>query len=101
MKHVRFYLEFLDKQTKKRSGRTNKGHSGNVFAAFDPLGDGSFCNPDHFNYEGLGAVGYEPNDGVASVAASREYIQDLCKRIPEHLAREIHPALFAVLDRPE
>ena len=97
MKDVRFCLEFPNRTTKKRSGREHRGHSGNVFAAFDTCGNGSFHNPFNGETEGLGAVYFEPNSPVAHTSADRVYFGQ-CKRIPEVLARKIHPALFERLD---
>ena len=97
MKDVRFYLEFPNRTTKKRSGKKHTGHSGNVFAAFDSCGNGSYCNPLNGETEGLGAVFFEPNSPVACTSADRAYFGQ-CKRIPEVLARTIHPRLFERLD---
>ena len=87
MKDVRFYLEFPTRTAKKRSGRQHIGHSGNVFAAVDSTG----------NMEGLGGIYEYANSPVGSTAASPAFLRQ-CKRIPEVLARTIHPALFERLD---
>lgn len=89
MKGVRFYLEHKSPAHKRRGE-----HEGNVFAAF-------VCNGRYNGlYEGLGAVYYHPNSVVASTSADiRGFLGRLCKRIPEKLAREIHPALFERLDK--
>jgi hypothetical protein len=94
MKDVRFYLEFPSHAAKKRSGKRNVGHSGNVFAAFN--------NPPNFvngTIEGLGSVFDYPNSPVACTAAAPDVMRGLYKRIPEGLARKIHPALFERLDK--
>jgi hypothetical protein len=102
MKDFRFYLEFPSASAKKRSGRQHAGHAGNIFAAIDTFGDNRFQYPDHKGIlmtEGLGAVFTWPNSPVASTQANvRGWLQPLCKRIPENLAREIHPVLFEHLD---
>lgn len=92
MKDVRFYLEFPSRAAKKRSGKSNTGHCGNVFAVFN-----NGLDPLTGYYEGIGAVLYAPNSPVASTATSREHLSE-CKRVPEALARKIHPALFVRLD---
>ncbi len=91
MKDTRFYLEFPNRRTKKLSGREHIGHSGNVFALF--LNDGYRHSP-----EGLGAIFKYANSPVASTGADWGWISEHCKRIPEAVAREIHPKLFERLD---
>lgn len=85
MKDVRFYLEFPDERTKRKSGRANHGHSGNVMALFEN------------RLEGLAALFEYSNSPVASTGTSRGYLRR-CKRIPEELARSVHPTLFDSLD---
>lgn len=101
MKGYRFYLEFPTAAAKKKSGKDHKGHSGNVFAAMDVMGDGFrpfYSAMEGFKYEGLGAVYAWPNSGVAGTSASLDYLRSRCKRIPERRAREIHPTLFLRID---
>lgn len=87
MKHVRFYLEHETARDKR-----NRKHNGNVIAVVpaNRCPDGAM--------EALGAVFFYPDSPVASTAASREYLSTKCRRIPERMAREIHPALFERLD---
>lgn len=94
MKDVRFYLEFPDRKTKKRSGREHKGHSGTVCALFYNNGrNGSG------NLEGLAGVFDDPNSPVACTGVNlSQYLWPQCKRISERVARTIHPALFTRLD---
>lgn len=91
MQGVRFYLEFPSPSAKKRSGKFHSGHSGNVFAAFTEYAQAGQC-------EGIGSVFADPNSPVAGTSASRGYLARECKRIPERIAREIHPRLFERLD---
>lgn len=95
MKDVRFYLEFPTITAKRKSGRENKGHSGTVFAAF--VDQTSYRSAGGYMQEGLSSVSALPNSGVAGTSASRDYLRQ-CKRIPERLARQIHPRLFERLD---
>jgi hypothetical protein len=92
MKDVRFYLEFPTATAKKRSGKDHKRNDGNVFAAFlTPRGS--------LQGDGVGAVLYEPNSCVAYTGVNiRDWLHVKCKRIPEKLARAIHPRLFETLD---
>lgn len=101
MNGVRFYLEFPDSATKKRSGRTNNGHSGNVFAAF--ISNGAHINSlRDRQWEGLAAVLFEPNSPVATVTVSIDHwAHARCKRVSEALARKIHPRLFERLDESQ
>lgn len=92
MKDVRFYLEFPDRKTKKRSGREHKGHSGTVAALF------VYEGMDRMQPEGLAALFSRPDSPVASTGFSWEYLYEKGKRIPEALARKIHPKLFERLD---
>lgn len=101
MRGVRFYLEFKTTYRKHKSGRANKGHAGNVFAAYVEPGKPFGCA----NYrglwvvEGVGAILDEPNSPVASTAANiRDWLWKRCKRVSERVAREVHPALFERLD---
>lgn len=102
MKNTRFYLEFPTRSAKKRSGKRHIGHAGNVFAVFPAVGGNRFGYADYngrWMVEGCGAILPEPNSCVASTAANvREWLHPMCKRIPEALARTIHPALFDRLD---
>lgn len=93
MNGVRFYLEFPTDRLKAISGRDNKGHAGNVFAAF-------VCNGRTHDggYEGLGALFDWPNSEVAGTGSSDVWLRYRTKRIPEKLARAIHPKLFMRLD---
>lgn len=86
MEGIRFYLEFPTRSAKKRSGREHKGHLGNVVSLWD-------------GHEGLAGVFDYPNSPVATTGISQSFL-DQCKRIPERLAREIHPRLFKRLDVP-
>lgn len=93
MNGIRFYEEYPTTYA-KRKRRT----SGTVFAAF--VCNGQTRGPDS-SYEGLGAVYDRPNSPVCGCMASLAYLRDHCRRISEHRARALHPALFAVLDKAE
>jgi hypothetical protein len=47
--------------------------------------------------DAVGAVYYTPNSPVATTGVSWEYIREKCKRIPESMAKEIHPELWNYL----
>ena len=95
MKGFRFYLEFENKSAKKKSGKENRNHSGNVVAIFN----NSLCvRNGSLLYEGLSGVYFEENSPVNYGSIGYEYLHDNCKRISEKLAREIHPELFKRLD---
>lgn len=89
MKGYHFYLEH-ETPADKRKGK----HNGNVFAAYVEQERGHSGK-----LEGLGAVFYWPNSPVCVASAHPDYLRRHCKRISEAKAREIHPALFAELDR--
>ena len=92
MKGYLFYLEFAN--TYKR--RKNK-HCGNVVAVLlDDAGKPLVCSTGLL--ESVVGVYDWPNSGVSTSGVQREYLAARCKRIPEALARSVHPALFAFLD---
>jgi hypothetical protein len=96
MKDVRFYLEFPSATAKKRSGKSNRGHAGNVFAGFV---DQTFDSGGIWCMEGVGALfEYRDSPVCGTHAGVREFLRKQCKRIPERLARQIHPKLFERLD---
>ena len=95
MKGYKFYLEYPNKTEKHKGTVKNPGnHSGNVLAVFNDI----FWGKDGWLYEAEGAVLFTSNSPVGSTSVSPGYIEEKCKRIPERLAREIHPELFKVLD---
>lgn len=97
MKDVRFYLEFPSVTAKRKSGKANAGHSGNVSAVIQA---NTFWRDGRFLREAVSGVFEWPNSGVAGTAVSCEFLRQ-CKRIPERTAREIHPLLFETLDRSD
>lgn len=102
MTGFRLYLEFPSATAKHNSGRSNQGHAGNVFAAYTERPYRRIGHDGRYVNDGVGAVLDEPNSPVASCAANvDEWLRKKCKRIPEALARQIHPALFAYLDSHE
>lgn len=94
MKDFRFYLEFPDPKTKKRSGKNHVGNSGSVIAIVPE----TLAQRMDGKYDAVGGVFDHANSQPASTSASTEYIRTMTKRIPERLARQIHPALFEYLD---
>lgn len=92
MKGIRFYLDHATPADKRRGK-----HEGNVTAVFV---EREYRLPDGCQ-EAVGAVYFYPDSPVASTAASWEYLRAKGKRVPERVAREIHPQLFGWLDRME
>jgi hypothetical protein len=87
MKGFRFYLEYDTPSEKSRATVKEPGnHSGNVLAVRIGSNDA------------IGAATYTRNGGVCSVTYEEGHLRAKCKRIPEKLARDIHPSLFSVLD---
>jgi hypothetical protein len=98
MKGYRFYLEYPNSTEKKKATVKNLGnHKGNVVAV-------SFQDYRilHFEkdiqYDSFCAGTDHRNGYVVSGTCTEGYLRAVCKRIPENLARIIHPRLFAVLD---
>lgn len=101
MKGIRFYLEYPNKTEKNKATVKAPGnHSGNVVAIYTdshyvshPKGQDA-----QIMVEGFSAVFFHPNSDVNFGSVSRDWLWERCKRVPESLAREIHPRLFARLD---
>jgi len=98
MKNTRFYLEFPDATAKRKSGKSNIGHSGNVIAIWP---EQYYISVEGVMFDGMSGVYSCENSPVCSGGASLGYLQSNCKRISEKLAREIHPELFVRLDESE
>ena len=91
MKNIRFFLEYPNKTEKNKATVKNPGnHSGNVIAVL--LGKEHLC-PD-YTQECLSAVFEHPNSDTNLGSVSYEYLNERCKRIPERMAKEIHPMLY-------
>ncbi|HEX8838171.1 MAG TPA: hypothetical protein VF748_14615 [Candidatus Acidoferrum sp.] len=102
MKGVRFYVECgeespIGKRNTVRQiwDRANEGWQINCVALF--------TEPDRWrhnggNIEALLATFYYKNSDVSLGSVSRVYLQRKCKRVPEALARKLHPRLFERLD---
>ena len=56
-----------------------------------------YWNGHGYSYECLAAVFGYPNSDTACTGVSPEHLRK-CRRIPEQLARQLHPRLFARLD---
>ena len=96
MKDMRFYLEYETRAKKKKATVKNPGkHEGAVLAVL--LGTEQLTAYGWI-IECIGSLYNEPNSAVCGTSAAVSYIQEQCKRIPESLAREIHPKLFEYLD---
>ena len=91
-----FYLEYPSSAAKKKSTvKKPEGDSGNVIAVYGDI----FFSSNKPCRECLSAVYSHRNSQVCVNAVSMDYLQERCKRIPESLARKIHPALFERLDK--
>lgn len=104
MKRYKFYLEFPDAKSKRKSGKENKGHSGTVIAVYlDQTGNPiSYMSDGVGMVEAAGAVQDIPNSPVCfSANPSIEYLQTQCKRISAAFARKVHPKLFEALEMYE
>jgi hypothetical protein len=85
MKGIRFYEEFSNKR---------KGISENtVIAVLYVNGHNSY------GYDAIGGTFPGTNSPVQSGNVNPEYLRVNCKRVSETRAREIHPNLFAFLDK--
>jgi hypothetical protein len=99
MKNYRFYLEY-ETPSDKRTGTVKRPgkHSGNVCAAeLSTL----YFNGTGASYEGFSSVFNHADSAVNWGGLPTAYLASNCRRIPESLARQIHPQLFARLDAAE
>ena len=92
MKGYRFYLEYETPADKRTGTVLAPGkHTGNVVATdLDTRHRGGF--------EGLSSVYAHADSPVNWGALPFDFLATRCRRIPETLARLIHPQLFARLD---
>jgi hypothetical protein len=100
MKSVRFYADFKGKREKSKTtvkglwALAESGINQNVLAVFyDTI-------PQRLDgcVDCVGAIFYYDNSPVTFTSASIDYIDENCKRIPESLARQLHPMLFYYLE---
>lgn len=91
MKDFRFYLEFETPQMKRK--RKNKGTV--LAVAYKNY----WKTGKDYLIEAVGGVQNTPNSPVCTTSTDYGYLRDCCLRIPECIARIIHPNLFYVLDQ--
>jgi hypothetical protein len=95
MKGFRFYLEYPTNKAKRQGTVKVPGpHMGTVVAIatdLTPFGSGKW---EDWKLEGYSAVYEHADSAVCWGSASLGYLRDNTRRIPEALARQIHPALF-------
>lgn len=104
MKGYRFFLEFDEEGDnnhttvkKLTNDYDNQSHSGNVLALFLDNNGRPLYGPT-YNMDCIYALFYQRNSSVCGGSCSHAYLDKNTKRIPESLARKIHPVLFARLD---
>ena len=99
MKNYRFYLEYATPAEKRKGTVKNPGnHSGTVLALLLDDNNRPFYQGQSLNMDCISSVQAIPNSGVCFSGCSRGYLAENCRRIPERLARQIHPALFTHLE---
>jgi len=91
MKDFRFYLEYPSNKD-KRKGANNCG----TVVAIMPE---SYWFRIDIMYEAIGSVYDYADSPCCGCSASLGYLSEKCKRIPEVIARIIHPELFKYLDQ--
>lgn len=100
MKGYRFYLEYPEGVNHKRHTKKKPGpHSGTILALeVDSRRISCIGNKPVVMYTAVGGVNDFPNSPVCHTDVSIEYLRERTKRIPEEMARKIHPNVFALLD---
>lgn len=97
MKGYRFYLEYPNKTEKDKATVKEPGnHCGNVIATL--LREDGHFQHNYRAIECIAGLFCHPDSAVCGSSVGFEYLQDRCKRIPERLARKIHPNLFEYLE---
>ena len=97
MKGIRFYLEYPNKREKKRATVKNPGnHSGNCIAVL--LGNEHLLS-DNQRQEAIASVYPCANSAVCFSSVHWDYLRENCKRIPERMAKEIHPNLYNYINQ--
>lgn len=91
MKNFRFYLEFETPSLKRKRKNT-----GNVLAV---AYKNYWKSGKDYLVEAIGGVQNTPNSEVCATSTQYDYLRKNCLRIPECIARIIHPNLFYVLDQ--
>jgi|ERR1035437_2491823 hypothetical protein len=98
MKGFRFYLEYLSPAAKRKGTIKKPGiNMGTVIAMFTGEEHVIISSKD-IKSECVAAVFDYENSPVCCCSASWDYLRENCRRVPESLARKIHPALFERLD---
>jgi hypothetical protein len=102
MKDIRFYAEYPEGVSKRRP----VSEATNVIALLIPE-DGSSEWYSRPNGDGgslilgecIAGVFDHADSAVAGTCVARDYLIARAKRVPERVARKIHPQLFAYLDK--
>jgi hypothetical protein len=95
MKGYRFYLEYPDSKSKVKATCKNTGsHSGTCVALCDGKEHIYIDQRGNIMQEAFTGVFDKPDSPVCFSAVSWGYLRSNCKRISEHQAKGIHPALF-------
>jgi hypothetical protein len=99
MKDFRFYLEYKTASLKNKGTVKNPGnHMGSCVAVYLPT------RIEQWNinrcYEAASGVYYRNNPACCWGSVDPGYLTQFCKRIPERLAKEIHPGLIEYLNQP-
>lgn len=98
MKGVKFYLEYPNRQEKRKATRANLGnHEGNVIAVLD--NDYFIDAQGDPTAEAIAGFLSTKDSPVMTTGVSLDYLRERCKRISEATARKIHPELFIRLDQ--
>ena len=100
MKGYRFYLEYPSLKEKRKGTVKNPGnHEGNALALIIDTARVMYQHEKPIIvHDAIGSLLFTPDSPVCSTSITDEYLTERCKRIPESLAREIHPKLFNYLD---
>ena len=100
MKGYHFFLEYSSNKDKRAGTVKNPGnHAENCIAIpLDEKGRPFYIPGKEITMDCYGAVYFRVNSDVCGTSCHIDYLRENCKRIPEKLARTIHPKLFTYLE---
>jgi len=96
MKNYRFYLEYASKQAKRK-----KQDLGTVIAVWydkSEFAQGAYQSGGQWVRDCISSVIEGNKECLGHSSCSDGYLREKTKRIPESLARTMHPQIFNILD---
>ena len=114
MKGYRFFIEFSTKTAKNKATVKSltesynadphvevEGCKGTIVAVVlkDDGAEESYISQGNIIFEAVVGVSDRPNSPVCYASVGWDYLREVCKRVPERLARRVHHELFRYLEK--